>query len=129
MGWLVTHLRRTVSVFVLLGLLLSTLVAPAVRTQAAPAFAAYHDVSTSYHASQAQSLPNQGYRLASLSVYDDPANPRYAAVWVLRSGPPYYTFWGKSSSDYQSLVNEWATQGFRPTMVTATGAPPNTVFA
>src|SRR6185437_7927843 len=45
----------------------------------------------------------QGYRLTSLSVYGDPGNPLYAAVWVQRSGPAWSAIHGVSAADYQAF--------------------------
>src|SRR5437879_243022 len=47
-------------------------------------FVAYHGRAGSYHQTQFDKLRPLGYRIISLSVYDDPTNPLYAAVWVKR---------------------------------------------
>jgi Bacterial tandem repeat domain 1 len=48
---------------------------------------AYHGVTGAQHHAHLNNLVAQGYRIISLSVYGDPGNPLYAAVWVRRGGP------------------------------------------
>jgi Bacterial tandem repeat domain 1 len=109
----------------LAGLLLTTAV-PAV---AAPQFVAYHNQTSAGHQAYFNSLSVQGYRMRSLSVYNAPGSPRYAAVWVKQAGPPFVAFHGLSPSGYQAFFDTWVPKGYRPTLVTATGAGSDAVFA
>ena len=45
-------------------------------------FQAYHGVTSAQHQTNFDKWSAQGYRMISLSVYGDPGNALYAAVWV-----------------------------------------------
>jgi CubicO group peptidase (beta-lactamase class C family) len=90
---------------------------------------AYHGVTGNQHQSNFDRLSRQGYRLISLSVYGDPRDPRYAAVWVQRSGSAWVAVHGVNSAGYQSFFNTWTGKGFAPVIVSATGPVANAVFA
>ena len=92
-------------------------------------FNAYHGVSAADHQARFNDLSSKGYRIISLSVYDDPSNARYAAVWVQRAGPAWQGFHGLSASDYQGFFNTWTSKGYYPVIVSATGDGSNAVFA
>jgi Bacterial tandem repeat domain 1 len=47
-------------------------------------FKAYHGVKGDQHQANFDNLFAQGFRMISLSVYGDPGDARYAAVWVQR---------------------------------------------
>ena len=49
-------------------------------------FQAYHGVTSTQHQTNFNNLSAQGFRMISLSVYGDPGDARYAAVWVQRAG-------------------------------------------
>ena len=67
--------------------------------------------------------------MISLSVYGDPGNPLYAAVWVQRGGPAWEAVHGVDSNGYQSFFNNWTAKGYVPVLVSATGTISNAVFA
>src|SRR5689334_8101552 len=67
--------------------------------------------------------------MISLSVYGDPSDPRYAAVWVQRQGPSWVALHGVDGVGYQSFFNMWTAKGFVPVLVSATGQVTNAVFA
>ena len=90
---------------------------------------AYHGVSGADHQRNFDRLGKLGYRMISLSVYGDPGNPRYAAVWVQRTGPAWVATHGVSSADYQAFFNRWTAQGYAPVIISATGPVNNAVFA
>ena len=92
-------------------------------------FNAYHGVSAAQHQTNFNHLVAQGYRMISLSVYGDPGNPLYAAVWVQRSGPAWEAVHGVDSAGYQSFFNTWTAKGYVPVLVSATGAINNAIFA
>jgi CubicO group peptidase (beta-lactamase class C family) len=67
--------------------------------------------------------------MISLSVYGDPGDPRYAAVWVQRAGPAWVAVHGVDSGGYQSFFNNWTAKGYVPVLVSATGTISNAIFA
>jgi Bacterial tandem repeat domain 1 len=92
-------------------------------------FDAYHGVSAADHQARFNDLLSKGYRIISLSVYGDPANASYAAVWVQRAGAAWQAFHGKSASDYQAFFDTWTAKGYYPVIITATGDGSNAIFA
>ncbi|TAK95066.1 MAG: class A beta-lactamase-related serine hydrolase, partial [Aquabacterium sp.] len=92
-------------------------------------FQAYHGVSSAQHQTNFNNLSAQGFRMISLSVYGDPGDARYAAVWVQRPGAAWVAVHGVNSEGYQSFFNNWTAKGYVPSLVTATGTAGNAVFA
>src|SRR5262245_59457461 len=92
-------------------------------------FQAYHGVTGAQHQTNFNSLSSQGYRMISLSVYGDPGDARYAAVWVRRGGAGWVAIHGVDSAGYQSFFNNWTAKGYVPVLVSATGAGSNAIFA
>jgi hypothetical protein len=92
-------------------------------------FEAYHGVTGAQHQAKVNSLSAQGFRMISLSVYGDPGDARYAAVWVQRSGAAWVAVHGVDSAGYQSFFNNWTAKGYAPVLVSATGAISNAIFA
>src|SRR6516225_6272137 len=92
-------------------------------------FQAYHGVTAAQHQAHFNSLSAQGLRMISLSVYGDPGDARYAAVWVQRPGPAWVAVHGVDSAGYQSFFNNWTAKGFVPVLVSATGTGSNAIFA
>src|ERR1039457_3503947 len=92
-------------------------------------FQAYHGVTGAEHQTHFNPLAGQGYRMISLSVYGDPGDARYAAVWVQRPGSAWVAVHGVNSADYQTFFNTHTAQGYVPVLVTATGASNNAIFA
>lgn len=92
-------------------------------------FQAYHGVTSTQHQTNFNNLSAQGFRMISLSVYGDPGDARYAAVWVQRTGSAWVAVHGVNSEGYQSFFNNWTAKGFVPTLVSATGTAGNAVFA
>ncbi len=92
-------------------------------------FQAYHGVSAAQHQSFFNTYSAQGYRLISLSVYGDPPNPRYAAVWVQRTGPAWVAVHGVDAAGYQAFFDANTAKGFVPVLVSATGPVQSAVFA
>ena len=94
---------------------------------------AYYDVTGDQHQAHYEWLYAAGYRLISISVYGSALDPRYAAVWVRRSGPQWRAVHGISEFGYRSLVDQWGGEGYVPVLVSATGTVSSsgldTVFA
>jgi CubicO group peptidase (beta-lactamase class C family) len=93
------------------------------------AFQAYHGVTAAQHQTNFNTFSAQGYRMISLSVYGDPGNPLYAAVWIQRQGPAWVAVHGVDSAGYQSFFNTQTANGYAPVLVSATGTSSNAVFA
>jgi CubicO group peptidase (beta-lactamase class C family) len=92
-------------------------------------FQAYHGVTAAQHQANFNNWSAQGYRMISLSVYGDPGNALYAAVWVQRAGPAWVAIHGVDAAGYQSFFTKWSNEGFYPVLVSATGAINDAVFA
>src|SRR5262249_51939154 len=92
-------------------------------------YQAYHGVTAAQHQTNFNSLSAQGLRMISLSVYGDPGDPRYAAVWVQRQGAAWVAVHGVDSAGYQSFFNNWTAKGYVPVLVSATGTSGNAIFA
>src|SRR5262249_38467491 len=92
-------------------------------------FQAYHGVTGAQHQTNFNTFSAQGYRMISLSVYGDPGDARYAAVWVQRAGRAWVAVHGVDSAGYQSFFNNWTARGYVPVIISATGAINNTIFA
>jgi CubicO group peptidase (beta-lactamase class C family) len=90
---------------------------------------AYHGVSGATHQQRFNELSAQGYRMISLSVYGDPANPQYAAVWVKRAGPGWAAVHGVDAAGYQAKFDQFVAAGMLPVLVSATGPRAKPVFA
>jgi hypothetical protein len=55
---------------------------------------AYHGVSGATHQTHVTNLSKAGYGMISLSVYGDPGDAQYAAVWVDRPMPQWSAIHG-----------------------------------
>ncbi len=92
-------------------------------------FEAYHGVTSAQHQTNFDRLSSHGYRMISLSVYGDPGDARYAAVWVQRAGAAFAAVHGVDANGYQAAFNTWTARGYVPVIVSATGGANNAVFA
>lgn len=99
--------------------------------KAAPgeAMSAYHGVTGAVHQQKFDELGRAGYRIVSISVYGDRADPRYAAVWVKRGGPAWAALHGLDAAGYQARFDQLTRDGFVPVLVSAGGPRSNPVFA
>jgi len=118
----------------LFGLVLATVLAlPADQTPLAatsiPAWQFYYGVTAAQHQVNFNKWSTAGYRMISLSVYGQPPNHLYAAVWVQRSGPSYFAIHEASGPAYQSFFDSHAPSGYVSTIVTVTGPPSAPIFA
>lgn len=91
-------------------------------------FIAYHGATASEHQVHVNTLAPQGFRPISLNVSGDPDDARYAAVWGQRLGPAWIAVHGLPAAQYQSRFNELTTQGFAPTLLSATGSVERAIF-
>jgi CubicO group peptidase (beta-lactamase class C family) len=120
---------RSVPLFALLLCLAALFLPRNAPAQVIPPFVAYHEASDAQHQANWVNLRSQGYRIISLSVFGDPANERYAAVWVKRAGPLQAAIHNTNAAGYQSFFNTVTADGYRPIIVTATGPPATATFA
>lgn len=91
---------------------------------------AWHDRTGADHTAQLNTNAKLGYRTLSLCVYDNPANPLYAAVMIKR--PTLIAeqqLIGLSGAAFQNEFNQMAAKGWGPTIITATGPANNASFA
>ena len=121
-------------VIFLLDLVLATILAvltdpSSLVARAIPTWEFYYGVAPDQHQSNFVTLSTTGYRMISLSVYGQPPNHNYAAVWVQRSGPSYYAIQEASSTAYQSFFDTHALNGYVSTIVTVTGPASAPIFA
>lgn len=94
-----------------------------------PGWQFYYDVTASTHQTNFLKWSGLGYRMISLTVYGQPPNNKYAAVWVLRTGPSWSATHQASASSYQAFFDSHSPNGYVTTMVTATGPANAPVFA
>ena len=121
-------------VMFLLGLVLATVVAATtdptpLAARTIPPWKFYYNVTADQHQTNFNTLSTTGYRMISLSVYGQPPNHSYAAVWVQRPGPSYYAIHEASGAAYQSFFDTHARDGYVSTIVTVTGPPSAPIFA
>jgi hypothetical protein len=119
-GWAVIGRRRFIGTLPVLVLGVNEWLS----AQGATAVVAYHDATAADHQKQFDApdgLLKKGLRIRSLSVYRNANTTLYAAVWTNAPGPAWQAFHGRSSAGYQQLFNELTKQGYRPTIITATG--------
>jgi len=62
-------------------------------------------------------LTSQGYRLTWVSGYTINNDPRYAAIFERIATTDWIARHGMTSSNYQSFVNQYASQGYRIVLV------------
>ena len=89
----------------------------------------YHNFTAADHQARFNSLSSQGYRPISISVYGATADPRYAVVWVKRSGPDWVMKHNLDKTSFLSALTKMAGNGFKVTQATATGPINNPLFA
>jgi CubicO group peptidase (beta-lactamase class C family) len=92
---------------------------------ASPAWAdasAWHDRTTANHRDEYAKATRAGLGLASLSVYGDAHDPRFAAILTpLPHGVVEAQVIGVNARDWPRRVDEMAKRGLSPGIVTATG--------
>ena len=121
-------------VILLFSSVLSTALAvPTIQSSLAPrsipAWEFYYNVTSAQHQTYFNKWSGAGYRMISLSVYGQPPNHLYAAVWVQRLGSSYFAIHEASGSAYQSFFDSHVPDGFVSTIVTVTGPSSTPIFA
>jgi hypothetical protein len=89
----------------------------------------FKGVKGDQHQANFDSLFARRFRMISLSVYGDPGDARYAAVWTQRQGTAWVAVHGVDSAGYQSFFNNWTAKGYVPVLVSATGTSSNAISA
>ncbi|GAB3408824.1 hypothetical protein GCM10027569_22240 [Flindersiella endophytica] len=74
-------------------------------------------------------MASAGFRPVALNVSGDPRDARYAAVWVALPGPAWVAVHGLTAADYQARFSELTSQGYAPTILTATGPAGGEILA
>ncbi len=96
----------------------------------APQFQAYHNATAAQHQAYVTQLSAEGFNPISLSVYGDPSNALYAAVWVKGPSPFWIAVHNIDANGYQNWINTTVEpQGYRVVIVSVTGSGSNLVFA
>lgn len=90
---------------------------------------AYHGVDATTHQAHVTKLSKAGFGMISLSVYGDPDDAQYAAVWVNRPMPSWVAIHGVRGDEYQKWFNANVKAGFGAALVSATGAGGDAIFA
>jgi CubicO group peptidase (beta-lactamase class C family) len=80
-----------------------------------------HDWNQADFTKKANDLGSQGWRPITLSMYGDPADPRFAAVFV-KGGPAWLGIYNYQFADAQTVFNQQVAKGFYPTIISANGA-------
>src|SRR5262245_26988606 len=80
-----------------------------------------YDRSFSDFAAKAKALVDEGQQPLSLSVYGDPADPRFAGVWDRRAGPALRLSLNTTLAAFQTASAQNIAAGFYPVHVAATG--------
>ena len=79
------------------------------------------DLNRDQMAARMNELAPKGFKLLSLSMYGDPKDARYAAVFDKRGGPGWEFALGFTVPDLMKLTNENKARDLYPSLVTATG--------
>lgn len=74
-----------------------------------------HALDAATHQAEFDDLVGRGYRLVKISSYEVDGQPRYASVWYRQEGNPWRALHGVSESRYQEAIEDWGTEGYRPT--------------
>lgn len=107
-----TKLKRYIILFMAI-----ILIAPVSAGVAnAAGWVAKHGMSSAQYQQQFKQLTRQGYRLKSVTGYED-HGLRYAALWVKESGPAWTARHGMTAAQYQRAFNDFASKGYRLTYI------------
>ncbi|MBV9363322.1 MAG: serine hydrolase [Solirubrobacterales bacterium] len=93
-------------------------------------FIAWHNLDFAQWQANFDEYFPQGYRVISLSIYGSTSSPLIAAVMVREAYPvPQYVRHGLDAAGYQAAFDQFAAQGFGPTIISATGSADSPLFA
>ena len=97
--------------------------------QAVPAWRAYWDYLGADLDTVANTARTDGYRPISISAYNTTSTPRYAAVFVARSGPPWRLLRGTGASNFGAVFSTQASQSYKPALLSFDGSATDPVWA
>jgi hypothetical protein len=89
----------------------------------------YYGVTSAEHEKRSKSLKAGGYRVLSLSVFGEPPDVKYAAVWTQAEGAEFETIATADGDTFNSWYESWKNKGYVSTHVSATGPAEGAVFA
>lgn len=79
----------------------------------AASWAARHGLTGAQYQQAFQEHAGKGYRLVSVSGYEQGGGARYAAVWKKEAGPAWAARHGLNPQQYQAAFNEFTGKGYR----------------
>ena len=82
-----------------------------------PAWVARQGLTSDEYQAEFNRWGGAGFRLVSVSGYDDGGVARYAALWRKVPGPAGQARHGLTSQQYQATFDQLLAQGYRPVMV------------
>lgn len=83
-----------------------------------PPWLARHGLTGTQQQALFDDLSRKGWREVCLSGYAAGSEPHFASLWVQASGPGWASRRGLSGAEYQTQVNDWVKQGYRPLWLT-----------
>lgn len=83
------------------------------ESSSGPDYIARHNMTSSQYQSYFSSYVSQGYRLKQVSGYSINGVSYFAAIWDKSSGPAWVARHNMTSSQYQSYMNSYVSQGYR----------------
>lgn len=93
------------------------IVSPSAAAAQDDPWVARHGLTGEQYQAEFDRLGSQGYRLASVSGYEQNGAARYAAIWSKSDGPAWQARHGLTAAQYQATVNALSAQGYRPVLV------------
>jgi CubicO group peptidase (beta-lactamase class C family) len=78
---------------------------------------ARHGLTSARYQAEFDTWVRAGYRLTSVSGYDQGGSARYAAIWRKASGPAWQARHGLTSAQYQATFDDLRARGYRPIVV------------
>src|SRR5258708_752370 len=66
-------------------------------------------------------MQSQGFRPTSISAWGGPSAPRFAAVFVQRSGPSFHLLHNTGTSTWQNAFSSEAAAGYKPALLSFDG--------
>ncbi|HYF26764.1 MAG TPA: serine hydrolase [Baekduia sp.] len=91
---------------------------------------ARHGLSAAQYQAEFDKWTRQGYRLTSVSGYEQQrGSESYAAIWEKRQGPAWQARHGLSAAQYQTTFNTLTRQGYRPVVVNGNSVNGRAKFA
>ena len=90
---------------------------PLVVATAPTAWVAHHNLTPQQYQADFDNLSKQGYRPTSISGYTDNGQERYSDIFEKKDGVAWAARHGLNAAQYQTAFDDFAKQGFRPTII------------